>query len=249
MELEQRFADVEACREYLFHLRWPKGFICPRCEARPWGWAATGRPGPCSTSCRDMVRPGRDRLRGVVEVNETYCGSKEEGVVGRLIEEKALIIVAPEEDGASIGRVRVRCIPDLTKSTLYGFIAQSVEPGSTVRSDGLNAYRGLGGYWHDCHCPADATRGRAPVTSGIPYDLAPENDGCSVPIRVRSDMDIWTTTLMSSRSGSTAANQHRAGSCLSTSLAGSPGRPGSCCFAIEPQHLGYGCVKCSPNFC
>lgn len=100
---------------------------------------------------RAMVRPGRDRLRGVVEVNETYCGSKEEGVVGRLIEEKALIIVAPEEDGASIGRVRVRCIPDLTKSTLYGFIAQSVEPGSTVRSDGLNAYRGLGGYWHDCH--------------------------------------------------------------------------------------------------
>lgn len=84
-------------------------------------------------------------------MNETYCGSKEEGVVGRLIEEKALIIVAPEEDGASIGRVRVRCIPDLTKSTLYGFIAQSVEPGSTVRSDGLNAYRGLGGYWHDCH--------------------------------------------------------------------------------------------------
>lgn len=76
-------------------------------------------------------------------MDETYCGSKEEGVVGRLIEEKALIIVVPEEDGASIGRVRVRCIPDLTKSTLYGFIAQSVEPGSTVRSDGLNAYRGL----------------------------------------------------------------------------------------------------------
>lgn len=92
---------------------------------------------------RAMVGPGRDRLHGVVEVDETYCGSKEEGVVGRLIEEKALIIVVPEEDGASIGRVRVRCIPDLTKSTLYGFIAQSVEPGSTVRSDGLNAYRGL----------------------------------------------------------------------------------------------------------
>ncbi len=34
---------------------------------------------------RAMVRPGRERLRGIVEVDETYWGSKEsEGVTGRL---------------------------------------------------------------------------------------------------------------------------------------------------------------------
>lgn len=32
MEFEQQFASEEACREYLFQLRWPDGFRCPRCQ-------------------------------------------------------------------------------------------------------------------------------------------------------------------------------------------------------------------------
>ena len=31
MDLERRFATEEACREYLFRLRWPSGFHCPAC--------------------------------------------------------------------------------------------------------------------------------------------------------------------------------------------------------------------------
>ena len=96
-----------------------------------------------------MIRPGRDRLRGTVEVDETYWGAKEKGVIGRLTEDKALIIVAAEQDGEGIGRTRLRCIPDLSNTSLYDFIAQSVEPGSTVRTDGLKAYLGLEGYIHD----------------------------------------------------------------------------------------------------
>src|SRR3990172_5108259 len=91
--------------------------------------------------------PTAGRCRG----GRNNWGSAEKGVVGRLTEEKALIVVAAEEDGAGIGRVRLRRIPDLTKSTLHGLIAQAVEPGSTVRTDGLNAYRGLEGYRHDRH--------------------------------------------------------------------------------------------------
>jgi len=34
MEFEQQFATEKACREYLFELRWPDGFQCPRCENR-----------------------------------------------------------------------------------------------------------------------------------------------------------------------------------------------------------------------
>jgi len=98
---------------------------------------------------RAMVRPGRDRLQGTAEVDETYWGSEEEGVIGRLTEDKALIIVAAEEDGRGIGRIRLRRIPDLTKTSLHGFIAEAIEPGSTVRTDGLNAYLGLKGYVHD----------------------------------------------------------------------------------------------------
>ncbi len=98
---------------------------------------------------RAMVRPGRDRLRGAVEVDETYWGGEEEGVIGRLTEDKALIIVAAEENGNGIGRVRLRRIPDATRTSLHGFIADVVEPGSTVRTDGLNAYLGLKDYDHD----------------------------------------------------------------------------------------------------
>jgi transposase-like protein len=100
---------------------------------------------------RAMVRPGRDRLHGVVEVDEAYWGAREAGTVGRGTETKVLIIVAVEEDGRGMGRIRLRSIPDVTKHTLHGFIAEAVEPGSTVRTDGFRSYMGLDGYVHDRH--------------------------------------------------------------------------------------------------
>ena len=33
-EFEARFSMEAACREYLFRLRWPDGFCCPRCGGR-----------------------------------------------------------------------------------------------------------------------------------------------------------------------------------------------------------------------
>jgi len=109
---------------------------------------------------RVMVRPGRDRLSGVVEVDEAYWGAEESGVRGRQSVSKALIIVAAQADGKGIGRIRLQHIPDTNRATLHGFIVQSIEPGSTVVSDGLQAYRELEGYVHDRqiqkHQPADA---------------------------------------------------------------------------------------------
>jgi Zn ribbon nucleic-acid-binding protein len=32
LEVEERFSTEEACREYLFMLRWPSGFRCPCCD-------------------------------------------------------------------------------------------------------------------------------------------------------------------------------------------------------------------------
>lgn len=98
---------------------------------------------------RAMVRPGRDGLRGTVEVDETYWGGNEEGASGRFTVTKALILVAAEVDGAGIGRVRLQRVQDASRGSLHGFIGHCVEAGSTVRTDGLPAYLGLKGYVHD----------------------------------------------------------------------------------------------------
>ena len=97
---------------------------------------------------RAMVRPGRDRLTGNVEVDETYWGADEKPVIGRLTSDKALIAIAAQQDGRGIGRIRLRRIPAATKASLHGFIAEAVEPGSTVITDGLNAYQAMKGYVH-----------------------------------------------------------------------------------------------------
>ena len=33
-ELDAKLGTEAACRDYLFKLRWPDGFVCPRCQGR-----------------------------------------------------------------------------------------------------------------------------------------------------------------------------------------------------------------------
>jgi transposase-like protein len=89
---------------------------------------------------RAMVRPGRDRLSGCVEVDETFYGGEEEGVRGRQTERKSLIVIAAQEDGAGIGRIRMRRISDASAENLMPFIDEAIEPGSVVHTDGWLGY-------------------------------------------------------------------------------------------------------------
>jgi transposase-like protein len=92
---------------------------------------------------RAMVRPGRDRLQGRVEVDETFVGGEEDGVRGRRRGDKSLIVIAVEVEGKRTGRIRLRSIPDASAASLHPFIADSVEPGSTLHTDGWPGYKGL----------------------------------------------------------------------------------------------------------
>ena len=100
---------------------------------------------------RAMVRPGRDRLRGTVEVDETYIGGDEREVHGRETYTKALVGVAAEEQGEGIGRIRLATLPNASGRSLLAFVEASIEPGARVHTDGWEGFRGLKakGYGHD----------------------------------------------------------------------------------------------------
>jgi transposase-like protein len=87
-----------------------------------------------------MVRPGRERLRGTVEADETFLGGPEPGARGRGALGKTMVEVAVERDGRTFGRCRMQIIPDATALTLRAFLTAHVEPGSIVITDGLASY-------------------------------------------------------------------------------------------------------------
>ena len=78
-----------------------------------------------------------------MEVDETYVGGAEEGLRGRQTQKKALVAIAAEEDGAGIGRIRMKRIRGASKQQLHGFIQEAVEPDSTIHTDGWEGYVGL----------------------------------------------------------------------------------------------------------
>jgi transposase-like protein len=100
---------------------------------------------------RAMVRPERDQLAGRVEVDECYVGGLEEGLPGRLNLQKALVVIAAQEDGPGIGRIRMRQIMDASSESLLPFVRESVVPGSIIHTDGWPGYGPVAknGYQHD----------------------------------------------------------------------------------------------------
>jgi transposase-like protein len=199
MEFEQKFHSEQACLEYIFSLRWPDGFRCPRCgHDKPWltsrklyhcarcdyetsviagtifqdtrkplrlwfraiwyivsqknGVSAMGLQRVLGFQRYEttwiwlhklrtaMVRPGRDRLSGTVEVDETYIGGERPGKRGRGAAGKSLVLIAAEDKGNHIGRIRLCRVTDASAASLIPAIEKSVEPGSVIRTDGWTGY-------------------------------------------------------------------------------------------------------------
>jgi len=208
------FPDDDACIEYLEGIRWPDGFICPRCRMadeaystsrgrlvcrhcryqctvtagtifektrtplRSWlaavwfivnqkqGVNALGLQrvlglGSYQTAWamlhrlrRAMIRPGRERLSGVVEVDECFVGhtplkkkpvkKQRKRTVKQQDRRNTVIAVAVEiKLTKGFGRIRLRRIAAASQVALMPFIKDSIEPGSIVHTDDSAAYRSL----------------------------------------------------------------------------------------------------------
>ncbi len=217
LELRDRFATEQACRDYLAQLRWPEGVRCPDCSSvkvwpmkppfyrcgrcgydftvtagtlfadthkplRLWFeaiWYVTNQKlgasalgvrralglGSYRTAWnwlhklrRAMVRPGRDRLSGVVEVDETLLGGPQPGQRGRSPIGKTLVFIAAQAEGRKIGRIRLARIPNASAASLETAVQGAIEPGSRVQTDGWRGYNGLGklGYHREIIRPTAA---------------------------------------------------------------------------------------------
>jgi transposase-like protein len=99
-----------------------------------------------------MVVPGRDLLRGEVEIDETFVGGEEPGLRGgRAKGKKELVAIAVECHGRASGRLRLGRIPDAGAASLRGFITANVGPGAVVITDAWQGYAPIhkSGYTHN----------------------------------------------------------------------------------------------------
>jgi len=108
-----------------------------------WAWLHKMR--------RAMVRPDRDRLGGVVEVDETFIGGRTAGKAGGSTDKVPVMIAVERLGPKRFGRVRLGVADTPGSLQLVAFAREVTEPGSTIRTDGALMFRGLAdeGYHHE----------------------------------------------------------------------------------------------------
>lgn len=209
IDFQDMFPTEKACEAYLHAVRWPEGFVCPKClHTENWGlgsgllrckgckrdisltagtifqdshlplrlwfqalwYVVCQKQGVSALALksilglgsyktawtwlhklrRAMVRPGRDRLSGVIEVDEIFIGGLQKGVYGRGAFKKAMVLVAVEDKKETMGRIRLAHIQNASHSSIIHALQDMVELGSTVRTDKWQGYAGLknDGYDH-----------------------------------------------------------------------------------------------------
>ena len=108
-----------------------------------WAWLQKLR--------RAMVRPDRDLLTGVVELDESFIGGVSVGKPGASTDKVPVQIAVERVSPTRLGRVRFALADAPGSLSLVDFACATVEPGSTIRTDGARMLRRLGdlGYDHE----------------------------------------------------------------------------------------------------
>lgn len=103
---------------------------------------------------RAMIRPGRERLTGIVEVDESIIGRsvaksardqrKTEENKDKILAHRSVVVITVElKEPTGFGRIRLRRVDDNSAASVLPFVKDCIEPGSVVRTDGSWAYHKL----------------------------------------------------------------------------------------------------------
>ena len=125
-----------------------------------WAWLHKFR--------RAMVRPDRDLLQGVVEVDETFIGGVSVGKDGAGSDKVPVQIAVERASAKRLGRVRFAVAEAPGSLELVDFAKTVIAPGSLVRTDGARMLRRLAedGYRHE-YVNSYQAKDKASVLPGV----------------------------------------------------------------------------------
>ena len=193
---------------------------------------------------RAMVRPGRDRLAGTMEVDEVYVGGERPGKRGRGAAGKALVLVVAQADGAHIGRIRLARVANASQAVLIPAVGRLVEPGAQVLTDAWDGYGGLtlAGYDHQIvRATALVGENLLPranrVASLLQRWLLGTHQGAVAPSHLEYYLDEFVFRFNRRRSRSRGLLFYRL---VEQALAISPVRCPELVGGTEPQGIGLG---------
>ena len=100
---------------------------------------------------RAMIRPGRERLHGVVEVDECFIGrsspstvrntKRKQKLTAKRKTQRSIVMIAVEiKKPKGFGRIRLQRVTNKSAKAVLPFVFDAIEPGSVVRTDGSEAY-------------------------------------------------------------------------------------------------------------
>ncbi len=115
-----------------------------------WAWLQKLR--------RAMVRPERELLSGVVELDEVFIGNESRGRVGGVKDHTAAMVAVESVPGRKLGRVRIEVAQRARSADILKFADRVIAKGALVKTDGASILRKLTdlGYEHQAFVGVDS---------------------------------------------------------------------------------------------
>lgn len=90
-----------------------------------------------------MKSSGKSPMEGNVEVDETFVGGQEEGVVGRKTKSKKVVVFAIERKGKGVQRIYGKVIKKCSAKELGRFMKETIDSNANIKTDEWTGYKPL----------------------------------------------------------------------------------------------------------